>query len=176
MLSFALKSAAAIAAVAGLALTSPNSESLLNVSEGAIATLTEQDIIAYAQRVFARADLNQDLALDIDEYAALSVITAELAQLNGFIRIETNDDEPGFIQLPLTRPASLSAAEHARIAALAGRVFYAAAGADARMSADEFQMAQLNLFRSADTDRNGALKKKELAVFAARQANLTTGV
>ncbi len=170
-----LKSAAAIAAVAGLAFAQPDDlTSGAAYGSGALSSLTQAELADHALLVFERADRNGDQALDVDEYTALSVTTAELAQLNGFVSIET-EDEPSLIALPAARPAALSRGEHIRIAAVAQHAFYAYAGGDGRIDVDEFVAAQSALFNAADRNGNGTLKRRELGVFAQRQASLTIG-
>lgn len=170
-----LKSAAAIVAVAGLAFASADDLTLgAAYSDDALSSLTQAELADHALRVFERADRNGDQTLDVDEYTALSVVTAELAQLNGFLVIETGA-EPGLIALPVARPAALSRSEHIRINAVAQHAFYAYAGGDGRIDTDEFVSAQTALFNAADLNGNGTLKRRELGVFAQRQASLTIG-
>ncbi len=175
MVPLLMKSAAAIAAVAGLAFASADDLTPgAAYGEDALSSLTQAELADHALLVFERADRNGDQVLDVDEYTALSVVTAELAQLNGFIAIET-EDEPSLIALPSARPAALSRGEHIRIAAVAQHAFYTYAGGDGRIDADEFVSAQTALFEAADFNGNGTLKRRELGVFAQRQASLTVG-
>jgi EF hand len=170
-----IKSAAAIAAVAGLAFASADELAPgAAYGDAALSSLTQAELADHALRVFERADRNGDQALDVDEYTALSVVTAELAQLNGFIAIET-EDEPSLIALPGASPSALSRSEHIRINAVAQHAFYAYAGGDGRIDADEFVAAQSALFNAADRNGNGMLKRRELGVFAQRQASQTIG-
>lgn len=170
-----LKSIAAVAAVAGLAYASVGSDLTSDPYDGAaLSALSEADVADHAARVFARADIDGNAALDVDEYVALTVVTAELARLNGFIVIE-NGDEPGVVDLPAAAPAALPKSEHIRIAAVARNAFYVFAGDDGRMSADEFAVAQDALFQAADRNHNGKLGRKELFNFAQRQASMTIG-
>ena len=46
---------------------------------------------ANASRLFDRADLDKNGALDREEHEILAVVTAELAQLNGFVSIDAAD-------------------------------------------------------------------------------------
>lgn len=167
-----LKSIAAIAAVAGLAATS--AEDLIKgpYDDGAIAKLTQAELSAHAQRVFARADIDGDEALSSDEYAALSIVTAELAHLNGFIVIE-KEDGVATAPLPGSMHAALTNFEQARIEAVSRNAFYAFAGEDGRMSAGEFAAAQGAMFEAADFNHNGTLARQELGVFAQRQAHMS---
>ncbi len=174
MVPLLMKSAAALAAVAGLALTSADDFSQSAYGDELLTSLSEADAVDHALRVFERSDRNGDGALDVDEYTALSVITAELAYLNGFVTIETGD-EPGLISLPNTAPSALPQSEQVRVAAVAQHAFYVYAGFDARIEADEFVKAQTTLFKAADRNGNGMLKRNELGVFAQRQAGVAAG-
>ena len=169
-----LKSAAAIAAVAGLAYASVETSDEGPYDGAALRALSQADVAGHAERVFARADIDRNDALDVDEYIALAVVTAELARLNGFVVIEKGD-EIGVIELPQSGSAALPKSEHIRIAAVTQNAFYAFAGADGRMSAGEFAAAQSALFDAADLNRNGKLGRRELSIFAQRQAGMTTG-
>ena len=173
MTPIVIKSFAAVAAVAGLAFAAVESPDAYDGE--ALKTLSEADIAGHAERVFARADMDASGTLDADEYTALSVVTAELARLNGFVVIE-REDEPARIEIATGEPASLPEAEHIRIAAVAQTRFYGFAGDDGVMTADEFAAAQAWLFASADFNNNGQLAKRELAVFAKQQASLASGV
>lgn len=169
-----MKSAAAAAAVAGLAFAAVETEIPAAYDGDFLRTLSEAELAAHAGNVFSRADMDENGALDADEYTALSVVTAELARLNGFVVVE-RQDKVGVIALPAAQPASLPRSEHIRIAAVARHTFYAFAGEDGRMSADEFAASQGALFQAADLNRNGRLARKELSIFAQRQASLTIG-
>jgi len=171
-----MKTLAAIVAVAGLGIASV--ESILAGSAydgGQITALTESEITAHAERVFARADVDANAALDVDEFTALTVVTAELARLNGFIVVELGD-QPGVIELPVVSPSALPRSEHIRVAAVAQRRFYVFAGADGKMSADEFAAAQGALFDAADRNGNGRLGRRELSAYAQRHASMSAGV
>lgn len=173
MIPVLLKSAAAVAAVAGLAFAAVETDDAA-YDGAALTSLSEADIADHAGQVFSRADIDKNAALDVDEYTALSVVTAELARLNGFVAVEKGNDVR-VIELPSAETASLSRSEHIRIAAVAQNVFYGFAGEDGRMSADEFANAQGALFKAADLNRNGKLGRRELSIFAQRQASMTIG-
>lgn len=142
------------------------------------AKLSKDDAAIHARLEFARADRDGDDALSVDEYAALTLITAELAHLNGFIAVERGDaaGEVMTISLPAASAAALSRGEQARIDAVARNRFYGAAGDDAALDEHEFVALQKSVFDSADSNRNGALHKNELQIFASRRANLRAGV
>jgi len=138
----------------------------------AVQALSSQDAAAHAQSVFARADLDQSGALDVNEYAALAIVTAELARLNGFFALEVGDGRE-IVPLPVNAPAALAGSERARVTAVAHAEFYALAGEDAVMDFSEYAGEQDARFAAADRNRNGALTKAELVSFAARAAMLT---
>ncbi len=137
----------------------------------AMTKLTSIEAGVNAEHVFARADRNHDTFLDVDEFAALTVITAELAYLNGFIAVEKGA-EVGSIALPLNAPAVLSASEHTRIDAVARHTFYAFVGEDGKMQHGEYIALQRAVFSASDLNANGALTRAELSIFAQRQAFL----
>jgi hypothetical protein len=174
MMTIVMKSAAAVLAAAGLAYTSAGDAPPAYGDEG-LKALTEEALADHAANVFQRSDRNQDGALNTDEYAALAIVSAELARLNGFIVIE-GATGPARVTLAGYAPASLSAAEHARIDAVARSAFYLHAGDDGSMSEEEFTNAQQGVFDAADFNRNGVLRRGELEVFAQRQAMMSAGV
>jgi len=137
--------------------------------------LTQKEASAHAASVFARADLNADGGLSADEFTALSIVTAELAHLNGFIVIE-GGAAPRIIALPIAAPAALLQGERARVEAVARNTFYVAAGGDGVLTEAEFVKAQMLKFGDADRNRNGALAKSELENFALKQAQFAAGV
>ena len=174
MTDMILNTFAAASAAIGIALTSLTGEA--DPYEGReVEQLTEFEAASHALHVFMRADWDGDQVLNVDEYATLSIITAELAHLNGFIAID-NGGAVRTIALPVSAPSSVSASEHVRIDAVARNTFYAFAGEDARLDAGEYVSLQQALFEQADLNGNGALADKELVNFAQRQAQLTTGV
>lgn len=126
----------------------------------------------HAETVFNRADLDGSGALDADEYASLAIVTAELSRLNGFIAIERGGDKANIVSLPIAAPSALSSGERARVEAVARAEFYALAGEDGSLTAEEYVGEKSARFAAADRNRNGALAKAELAAFAAREAQL----
>ena len=133
--------------------------------------LSAADAGAYAASVFSRADLDKSGALDVDEYASLALVTAELARLNGFVPIETGA-EARIVQLPLKAPEAMPRMERARVDAVSRRNFYLAAGEDNLLSLGEFESEKTARFEQADRNRNGALTETELVSFAAKEAEL----
>ncbi len=177
MISVAMKTAAAVLAAAGLAYTSAD-EALSGPAYGdedQLRALTEQALADHASAVFQRADRDQDAVLNADEYATLSIVSAELARLNGFVVIE-GVEGPATLTLAGNAPSALSSAEHVRVDAVARSTFYAHAGDDGRMNEEEYARAQRALFEVADFNRNGVLQRGELEVFAQKQALLSPGV
>ncbi|MEO1136320.1 MAG: hypothetical protein AAFW68_06880 [Pseudomonadota bacterium] len=139
--------------------------------DGALTHLSQSDATAYAATVFKRSDRDGDDALSVDEFAALTIVTAELAHFNGFVAVET-EEKLGTIALPVNAPLALGDAEQTRIDAVARHTFYAFAGDDGKMQQAEFLDLQTAIFLSSDLNANGALTKSELAIFAQRQAFL----
>lgn len=171
-----MKSFAAIAAVASVAAASYEGVDRGSPYDGrAATTLTRADVAKNARLVFTRADADQDGLLNADEYAALSIVTAELAHLNGFIVVEKDGDDIATAPLPGSMHAALTGFEQARIEAVARNGFYAFAGDDGVMTEAEFAAAQDSLFDAADVNHNGALNRRELGVFAQRQAHMAIG-
>ena len=139
---------------------------------GAQATKLEIDAAGrQAARIFDRADMNKDGALDSDEYSILTVVSAELAQLNGFVAIDAGR---GVETIPVANfgGGDLSSREKARIRERAAREFRVIAGDDERLAEDEFIGAQLEQFLSSDKNRDGILAGGELATFAFTQSKL----
>ncbi len=174
MSTMILNSLAAAGAAIGIAFTSVPSPD--DAYEGrAVTRLSENQAASHALHVFMRADRDMDQTLNVDEFAALSIVTAELAHLNGFIAID-NGGAVRTIALPVAAPMALSSTEHMRIDAVARHTFYAFAGEDSRLDGAEYVHLQKVVFEQADLNGNGALVKKELDIFAQRQAQLSTGV
>jgi hypothetical protein len=168
-----LKSFAAMATVAGLALTTVEGTENRSAYDGQeISRLTRSDIKTHAMSVFMRADIDNDQSLSADEYTALSIVTAELAHLNGFIVVESGGGV-STAALPPMRRAALTQSEQIRIEAVSRRKFYVFSGDDGAMDAREFSAAQIAMFDAADFNNNGVLAKRELNSFAQRQALMT---
>ena len=173
MIALLAKSTAALVAVAGLALSVDDAD-LNAYSQETATTLTADAVTVHAANLFARADADKSGALSVDEYTAMSIVTAELARLNGFIVLETRD-EPTLISLP-GGARSLTQAEQTLIAAKAASQFYAGAGADASLSTEEFTQLYLSDFADADLNGNQRLGRRELLVFANKTARLSSEV
>ncbi len=167
--------AAAIAALAGAAFASVASFDFEPAyGDGEVQQLTRAEIATSAWNAFGLADRDGDKMLDADEFSALSVVSAELAHLNGFISVETQG-EVKTIAVPIEAPKAISAAEHVRIEAVSRNTFYAFAGKDGKLDADEYIGLQNALFEASDLNKNGALARRELSIYANRQAWLPTG-
>lgn len=143
--------------------------------DGDLIHLTRAEAATHAAKTFDRADQNSDGKLSADEFTALSIVTAELAHLNGFVVIE-GEGNARVIALPLSAPVALSSGERARVEAVARNAFYASAGGDGLLTKDEFANRQAIAFSDADRNRNGALAKSELEKFAVKHANFSPGV
>lgn len=141
---------------------------------GTPATKLEIDAAGkQAARLFDRADMNKDGALDRDEYSILTVVSAELAQVNGFVAVEAGR---GVEIIPIATDDlanHLTSQEKALVRERAAREFRVIAGDDERLSADEFIGAQLEQFLSSDKNRDGVLAGGELSAFAFGQSRLS---
>ncbi|WP_375206153.1 hypothetical protein [Hyphococcus sp.] len=142
--------------------------------DGALTALSRSEAAAHAQATFQRADRNGDGVLDVNEFAALTVVTAELANLNGFVSVE-NNDSVRTIALPVSAPLALGDAEQTRIDAVARHTFYAFAGDDGKLQQGEYMGLQNAIFASSDLNANGALTRAELSLYAQRQAFIRPG-
>ena len=164
---------AGAAAAAGLTVASLVGLSTPNNAyvDGELKSLSAPEASTYAEGVFARSDRNGDAVLDVNEFAALTIVTAELANLNGFVSVE-KEASVETISLPINAPAALSSSEHARIDAVARHTFYAFAGKDGKMQQGQYISLQSAIFTSSDLNANGALARAELSIFARRQAYL----
>lgn len=169
--TIAVNAIAAIAAAAGVALTSYIGADNSAYDGGAVQRLSQGEAAAHANQIFQRADRSGDGALDVDEFAALSVVTAELAHLNGFVALEKSGAVQT-ISVPVNAPGALPGNEHARIDAVARHTFYAFAGEDGKMQQGDYLDLQSAIFASSDLNANGALTRSELSLFAQRQAYL----
>lgn len=139
--------------------------------DGRMSRLSDAEAAIHAQMMFARADRDGDGALSVNEYAALSVVTAELANLNGFLAIE-QADKVAAIALPPRPQAALGDAEQTRIDAVARSTFYEFSGIDGKLQQGEYLEMQRAIFLSSDLNANGSLANSELSIYAQRQAYL----
>lgn len=161
--------AAVIAAGAGLVTSASVSPA---PAYGSAVVKLEADAAARnAARLFDRADLNNDGDLDRDEYVILAVVTAELANLNGFASLDDGDGVQT-VSLPSTRKSDLTAKAKSAIRSNADREFDFAAGDDERLARHEFVAVELERFIANDNDRNGVLVGAELTSYAAAQSRL----
>lgn len=166
-------------AFSGLAATLAAGASLVNSASvepaqayGTQASRIEAQAAAdHAAYLFNRADLNNDGALDEDEYSVLAIVTAELARLNGFVAVDVAGGVKT-VALPHAGRRTLSEADKSRIVSRSLREFSVIAGDDLRLAADEFASAQLEQFFASDVDRNGVLAGGELTAFAQAQSKL----
>ncbi|MCA8889226.1 MAG: hypothetical protein KDA46_10380 [Parvularculaceae bacterium] len=162
----------AVAIAAGAALASGSGYEPQSAYGPAVNVLEAEAAARHASAVFDRADLNADGELDAREYEALSIVTAELARLNGFVSVDF-DGVAAPVALPITAPKAMTSAERIRVEAIASREFHLVADGDDAITHDEYVSAQLELFAAADQNRNGVLSARELQSYAAWQAHLT---
>lgn len=123
---------------------------------------------------FEAADADRSGALSADEFAAMRLVTAELAHLNGFVTVASTDSAET-IALPIKQQSAISTAERTRIFALAHQEFYAAAGPDGKLSRREYLARAAAMFAHFDRDKDGVLARYELTRFAAEAAFLSRG-
>lgn len=164
--------AAPTIALTGLGVGAPGQSGAAGAYGSEIAQLTKDQSSAMSLALFERADLDASGALDANEYAALAIVTAELARINGFIALAPDSDGE-IVALPIKGRQSLGYGERARVEAVARAEFYSAAGADGQMSQAEFAAERAANFAAADRDRDGHLKRRELIAFAASEARLS---
>jgi hypothetical protein len=143
----------------------------LKPAYGAAAVQLEATTVAMtAKIVFSRADLDNDRKLSREEYQTLSVVSAELARLNGFVPVDYTN---GARTASLPRAEAWGKADRARVEAAAERDYADFAGDDQRMTEEEFVASRLETFGAADLNRNGVLTGAELSRFAAIEARLS---
>ena len=175
MTPLTLSSLTAAIAAAGFAMAAVNGDPAdYPYGEASLTSLTYDEAGAHAELVFARSDRDGDGALNVDEFAALSIVTAELAHLNGFVVIE---QEEGVKTIPLgtSEPGALPPSEHVRVNAVARHVFYNFAGPDRALDAQEYARLQSAVFKASDLNASGDLNRKELSAYARRQAFVPVG-
>ncbi len=182
MTPLTLSSLTAAIAAAGFAMAAVNDhDGDYPYGDAPLASLSQDEAAIHASLVFERSDRDGDKTLTVDEFAALSIVTAELANLNGFVVIE---QEEGVKTIPLSSsrssgPASsagaLPASEHVRIDAVSRHVFYSFAGADQVLDAEEYARLQSAVFRASDRNASGDLNRSELSAYARRQAFVPAG-
>lgn len=149
---------------------------------GATATLAEvmnaddvtktsisRDAFATASSTrFEQVDVNDDQRIDLDEYAAFSIVSAELARLNRGVVIEA--PEPVAAALPAQTPKTVSPAEFSAIDAIARRRFYSASPDGSPLSEQTWTTLLMTDFSRADRNANDVLSADELTVYARGQA------
>lgn len=166
---FALPGLGAIL-LASAVLATADAGDHINAYGDGLSSLEAETLTGHAAATFERADLDDDGVLSQNEYTALTVVTAELAVLNGFIALEV-DGQFRTISVPASDNAA-SSFERTRIEAIASRQFHVASGADLAITKDEYIAFELERFLSADRNRNGTLDRAELAQFAAGTAKI----
>lgn len=175
MTPLTLSSLTAAIAAAGFAMAAVNDDPAdYPYGDAPLTSLSYDEAGVHAERVFERSDRDGDRTLNVDEFAALSIVTAELAHLNGFIAIE-HEDGVKTIPLSAAGQGALSASEHVRVNAVARHVFYNFAGPDRALDAEEYARLQSAHFKASDLNANGDLNRKELSVYARRQAFVPIG-
>lgn len=133
--------------------------------------LSRAEAAAHARALFDRADLDRNDVLDVDEYASLSVIEAELARLNGYVAFETPTG-PRRVAVDVSAPASLGRGERTLIDAVARSEFYVASGGKEVLTKTQFMADRAAAFAKSDRNGDGELVKAELSTFAARGAGV----
>ena len=172
-----LNTLAAAGAAVGIAFSSlTGADSIDAYGEQPLSGLSETEAASHALHVFMRADRNLDQKLDVDEFAALSIVTAELAHLNGFIAIGQWRRGANDFSACCRSGGAFSGPIIRVLMRLPRHTFYAFSGDDSHLDAGEYVTLQGAVFDQADLNGNGKLAKKELGVFAQRQAQLRVGV
>ena len=112
---------------------------------------------------FQRADLDGSGALDADEFATLTIVTGELARLNGVLVL----DAAGKVEAPLTDAVlvPLSREERFQLDALARQEFRRFAGGDDVLCDDEFTAIRTRQFKQSDLNNDDVLSGVEIASF-----------
>jgi len=173
----------ALAAAVGLAGAGAYGAQYLGAQTAETITPAPADGVsrdAYVQsavRMFDRVDLDGDVVLSENEFAAYLLAEAELTRLNN--AAEVIEGVRYVADLPTFADAGFTPNERETFVADARAEYNAAAGNDGRMSVDEFVTARIGLFDRADQDRDGVLDAREVEVFVAHQSaapRFTTGV
>lgn len=163
----------AAAAAAGASLVSSAAVAPPSAYQGEAVRLEAAAASSNAARIFNRADLDNNGYLGRDEYEILSLVTAELTRLNGFIALDAGAGVETVVIAP-SSARTLDKLEKARIKNRAQREFALYAGDDERLASDEYVNAYLEMFLATDVDRNGVLVGAELLSFAHAQSKLST--
>lgn len=158
---------AALVAGAAMAATGDLTEPAYG---GAIKELSRGVNDRRAEILFAQADLDGSGDLSATEFAALSLVSAELARLNGFVAVDLGDAAPGVIDIADEAPASVSGADRTRIEAVATHEFHSAAGEDGVLTPSDFVAFERRKFDDADRDADGALRRQELGAYGLKVA------
>lgn len=116
----------------------------------------------FARDTFSRADLNDSDWLDIDEYTALALISAELACLNQGVALPQNT---GTLISISTKIPEISRTDKRRLMRQAREDFIVVSGADFLLSQDEYVDKIEYLFHRADVTNNKMLQGSELEYF-----------
>lgn len=148
----------------GLSLSAVKAADALTEDRTDDVLLTRQDVAQDAQHSFEEVDTDRNGVIDIDEYAAQAYVQAELARLNRYVTVESN--EAMRIALPSYAPESVTLQERSRISAIARRQYYEFAGADAEIDPGEWAMASQAAFSKADRNDDGRLRRDELTIYA----------
>ncbi len=137
---------------------------------GPAQALSSSDADRRAALLFAQSDLDGSGDLSVEEFSALSVVSAELARLSGFVALDVGGETSRVIDIADVAPASVSLTERTRIEAVASHEFHDAAGPDGVLDEDDFLALERERFIAADLNGDGALKRQELSVYGLRVA------
>ena len=129
-------------------------------------SITADDFHDYSATEFLQADRDDSGGLSADEFAAMELVKAELANLNGFVRLGENEG------LPIASDTNGRAGvDRNEIIANARSNFESAALAGMEISMGQFQDLRDGQFRAADLSHDGKIEKDEILRFSAISLN-----
>ncbi|WP_306250179.1 hypothetical protein [Parvularcula sp. IMCC14364] len=134
----------------------------------ATTTLTVEDTRLDADQLFTKVDTDRDGVISVDEYAAQTVVRANLARFNQAVVI---DGEQTFhVKVAQEATTALSPSQQTAIDAVARTEFYRISGEDIVLDKNEWIQSRLSQFAAADRDNDGLLRNSELDLYAMRIA------
>lgn len=126
--------------------------------------LRTADVVADAHHDFWQIDRDADGLVDADEFASARLVHAQLARLSG--RVAMDAATTLNVKLPMDVPRTMEKAERAALEGVARRDYALHAMGHEGLTEHAFAESRLELFFTADGDRDGVLRGDELERFA----------
>jgi len=143
-----------------------------NAYQDNLTEISQDQYRDHSLTLFERADMDSSGSLDSDEYAALIIVQAELARLNGFVPLYLGDAVHAVSFGEVDEREPMTRGERTRIEMMARAQFHAGAGLDSALGQAEYSKIAMDVFLAADTDGDDVLNRTEMKALAGYEASL----